>query len=309
VLRRLAILALGLALALGPAHAGAGASGFALDRYQPAERGGDFYLLDSASIRGHLVTAGGATLDWGHRPLVVLSGADGRVTKELVGEQLFTHLGASVTFRERFRAGVSIPFAPWVSGEDATLGSESYRGPSGVALGDIRLGGDALVLGKPGDPWHLSAGLRLFLPTGSEEKFAGDGGLRAEPRAVAAGDRGIVGWAVELGYAYRFQKQVFAGAPIGDQLCLAAAGGVRLYQNRLFVGPELGMSALVWDGSRFLAGRFTPFELLVGARYRVTRDWRVGGAIGPGLSRGLGTPQIRVLAGVEWSPPTGGETP
>jgi outer membrane protein OmpA-like peptidoglycan-associated protein len=84
---------------------------------------------------------------------------------------------------------------------------------------------------------------------------------------------------------------------------LGGAFGLRALNERLLIGPEVWASTVVSDdGDGLLRRKTTPFEAIMGAHYDVTPRWRVGGGVGPGLSRGLGTPAVRVLASVEWVP-------
>ena len=47
------------------------AAGFAVDRFDPAERGSDWFVSESLDLRGSARPAFGVVLDWGHKPLVV----------------------------------------------------------------------------------------------------------------------------------------------------------------------------------------------------------------------------------------------
>ena len=46
----------------------------------------------------------------------------------------------------------------------------------------------------------------------------------------------------------------------------------------------------------------TPLELLFGAHYALTSDFHIGVGVGPGLTRGYGTPQVRGLLSIAWIP-------
>src|SRR5690606_25819649 len=68
------------------------------------------------------------------------------------------------------------------------------------------------------------------------------------------------------------------------------------------IGPELWGSTVISDqGEGLFEKRTTPFEGIVGAHY-FAGDWRVGLGIGPGFTRGLGWPALRMLGKVEWFP-------
>ena len=66
--------------------------------------------------------------------------------------------------------------------------------------------------------------------------------------------------------------------------------------------PSFGERRTSQYSDGFFARRATPFEALFGAHTTFADDWRVGAAVGPGLTRGLGTPKVRFVLSAEWAP-------
>ncbi len=126
-------------------------TGFAINRYNPAERGSQWFALESLDLRGHVRPAVGATLDLAYKPLVIYK-PDGSEDTTVINTQFFAHIGASLVLWERLRVGVNFPFALQQSGDKGTVGTFNVPSPSGAALGDLRLGGDVRLFGKYGDP-------------------------------------------------------------------------------------------------------------------------------------------------------------
>jgi outer membrane protein OmpA-like peptidoglycan-associated protein len=295
---RIAACAVALAAAAGVPTAEAQDRGFSLDRYEPAARGSDWFALDSLDLRGHRRGAAGLTLDWAYKPLVLYD-ASGNELAALVKHQVFLHAGGSVTLWDRLRVGGSIPVLLFEDGDaDATALPEGSSG----AFGDLRLDVDARILGAYRSPITLAGGLQVFLPTGSRDSYASDGKLRLVPRLMGAGKLSRVEWAAALSFDIRFLDTTFAGTEVGSEVQLAVAAGARFLDDALIVGPELYFSTGITGGSAFFGRRTTPVELLAGAHYALLRDFRVGLAAGPGLSRGLGTPEVRVLLSFDWAP-------
>jgi OOP family OmpA-OmpF porin len=69
------------------------APGFALDRFEPSERGSDWFAADSLDFRGEKRLAAGAVLDYAHDPLVLYR-PDGTKISGIVSDQFFAHLAA-----------------------------------------------------------------------------------------------------------------------------------------------------------------------------------------------------------------------
>ncbi len=273
-------------------------SGFALDRFDPAERGSDWFEAESLDLRGHLRPTVGATIDWAHNPLVVYN-SDGSVRGALVQDQLFLHLGGALVLWNRLRVGANIPILLTEEGRSTSLDSVNYVAPSGAAFGDVRLGADVRLFGEYRSPVTLAIGVQFGLPTGSRAAYTGDGSVRILPRAMVAGAIGWFEYAGKLGFLVRTQTENFGGTTVGSEISLTAAAGARLAREKLLVGPEF-TTATTFAG--FFKKTSTPIELLFSGHYTFLDDWKAGLGVGPGLSRGYGTPQVRIVASIDWSP-------
>lgn len=294
-------LALSLFSLLVPLDAHAQSAGFAINRFDPAERGSDWFAADSLDLRGHGRLMLGATGDWGVKPLVLYD-RDGDAVANIIEHQLFVHVGGSLVLWDRLRLGVNLPILAYQAGEGGTLNGVRFEAKEGAALGDLRLAADVRLFGKYRSAASLAAGVAVFAPTGDQDAFASDGQVRVLPRLLLAGDIGNLAYSAKLGVLYRANDEGFNGSTKGTEAVLAAAIGYRNDNGRLVVGPELFGSTVVTDGDAFFSRRETPFELIFGAHYKVTDDWRIGAGVGPGLTRGFGSPQFRGLLSIEWAP-------
>ncbi len=275
--------------------------GFAINRFDPAERGSDWFAADSLDLRGHGRLMLGATGDYAHKPLVLYN-RDGDELKSIIERQLFVHVGGSLVLWDRLRLGVSLPVLAHQKGEPGTVNGVAFQAEEGAAVGDLRLAADVRLLGEYRSPFSLAAGAAVFTPTGKQEAFAGDGKVRILPRLLLAGDIGNLVYAAKLGVLYRANDAGFNGSPQGTEAVVAAAIGYRSDSGKLVLGPEVFGSTVVADGDAFFSKRSTPFEVIFGAHYKVTDDVRIGAGFGPGLTRGFGSPQFRGLLSLEWAP-------
>lgn len=293
------VVALGLLAWSG--HSAAQNAGFALDRYDPSERGSDWFANESLDLRGHVRPAIGLVGDWAYKPLVLYKNGDEYA--DIVHDQIYVHLGGALVLFDRLRVGANLPLLVYNKTENGTVVQTTFSTSDSATVGDLRLGADVRLVGEYGDVATLAAGLQVFLPTGKRAAFSGDGKVRVMPRVLFAGDSGMFTYAARLGFQYRGLQDDFAGEPFGSELTFGAAAGVRVLDDKLVVGPELFGSTVVSDGGDgVFAKKTTPFELIFGGKYKLTPDWRIGAALGPGLTRGVGAPALRVLASVEWFP-------
>jgi outer membrane protein OmpA-like peptidoglycan-associated protein len=274
--------------------------GFLLDRFDPAERGSGWFVNDDLSFGGDLTLVTGVVGDLGVRPLVVHDDA-GNIAAILVSEQLFTHVGASLTLQNRFRFGLSLPIALSQGGDGGTVDGQMYASPGSAAVGDLRLSADVRIVSE--NALSLAAGVQVFLPTGSRDQYTGDGSVRIAPHVLVGGHAGVFTWAGKLAFEYRGIDGVYDGFSLGSDLVFSAAAGAALLHGKLLVGPELYGSTSVTSSDSFFSTRGTPVEVLLGAHYRLTKDLSAGAGVGTGLTHGLGSPTVRAVLGIEWSPP------
>jgi OOP family OmpA-OmpF porin len=298
-----AALALSLtALALAAGSAGAQqAHGFAIDRFDPSERGSDWFTLESLDLRGHARPAIGILGDFGYRPLVLYN-PDGSVGASVVRNQFVLHPGGNVVLWDRLRVGFNFPIAIFQDGHGATINGVGFAPPSGPNVGDLRLGADLRLVGEYTDPLTLAVGLQVYLPTGSRTDYTGDGSARLQPRLLAAGRVGPLVYAAKVAFDYRSLDDTLAGTQLGSEMLFGASAGVKLLEDRIVLGPELFGSTVVTGTDGPFSARNTPFELLLGGHARVADDFRFGAGFGPGITRGMGAPALRVLLSIEWAP-------
>ena len=225
-------LALFGAIALGATEARAQQiPGFALDQFDPSERGSDWFALESLDLRGNLRPAIGIVGDYSYRPLAIYN-ADGSVRSNIVGDQFFLHVGASLVLLNRLRFGLNVPVAIYQDGQGGTYAGVTYPQPSAQAMGDVRLGVDLRLVGEYGDPFTLGLGVQVYFPTGSQTNYTGDGSVRLQPRLMAAGDISIFAYAVRFGFEYRELSGDFANSPVGSELTYGASAGLRFFDRQ-----------------------------------------------------------------------------
>jgi len=284
---------------LAPAAARAqSVSGFAVDRFEPAGADSPWLTAESLAFDGHLRQFAALVTDWAWKPLVVYDAA-GHEVAPLVHNQLVAHADAALLLWNRARVDLNFPVLLVDSGQGTLLGTTPYAGPDGVAIGDLRLGADAVVVRRPDRLFTGAVGLQLFIPTGSTRAFSGDGGFRFWPRLEVAGQRDAFAWAGRFGVQFRPSDRCHCNLAPGTEIDGALAGGWRPRPQWL-VGPELIWSHALGSGAGALRSG-TPLELLVGGHYAATPTWTFNVGLGHGLTDGAGTPALRVIAGAQYA--------
>jgi hypothetical protein len=277
-------------------------TGFQADRFNPSERGSEWFEQDSLDLRGTFRPAIGLVGEYANHEFVAHN-PDGSDRAAIVSDQLFLHLGASIVMLDRLRVGVNFPFAVVNGGTDGTSASNvSYVAPNKATAGDTRFSADLRLVGEYGKPFTLAIGGQLFMPTGSQNQWTGDDLTHGIVRLAAAGEAGAFIWAANVGYHVRAVETTVNGFPYGSALIYGAAAGVRVANRHLVVGPEIYGEANTGKENAFFKYGSTPVEALLGAHYTIGQDWRIGAGAGPGITHDLGSPVFRILGSVEWVP-------
>src|SRR5687768_7976048 len=84
-----------------PAFAQMEQSGFAIDRFDPSERGSDWFVLESVDWSGKVRPSIGLVADFANKPLVLYD-TNGEEQTVIVENQLFFHVGASLALGDMF---------------------------------------------------------------------------------------------------------------------------------------------------------------------------------------------------------------
>ncbi len=286
----LCVGAVGALAAWGNSAQAQATRGFAVDRFDPSERGSEWFANESLDLRGHLRPAVGLTADYAFKPLVIYNPDDSEAAS-LVRHQFIAHLGGSLILFNRLRLGVNLPIALIQDGTGWSSDTASFAAADSTALGDLRVGVDGRLYGNYKDPVTVALGAQVYLPIGSRDQYMSDGQLRLIPRLTVAGTVGLFTYAAKVGFAWRPQDDSFGGAVRGNEVVYSAAAGVRVLQDKLTVGPEIYGGRVLADlqGSEKTA---SPTEVILGAHYRAG-DFRFGLGGGLGINRGLGAAKGR----------------
>ena len=291
-----------LMLLVGSAHTagaqGYTAPGFALDRFDPATRGSQWFAADDLNLSGELRPTLGLTTDYADAPLVIRSRTS-NANVPLVSSQLVEHFGASFVLVNRVRFGLDMPLVLASQVHPGALDGFEYAPVGGVAPGDMAIAADVRVLGEPDGRFTLALGARLYAATGSTSAFASDGRARAALRGAVAGAVGHLRYALSVQAVARPSDPSNA-MPVGSGANLAMAVGWQ--SGRVRFGPELIASEDRTSTARVVSAPGASAEALMGAHVQLGA-FVVGMGAGPGLTHGVGTPSWRGLLSIDWSPP------
>ncbi len=291
---RLVLLA---ALAAAASASPALADGFDAERFAPAAGAAGGLAVERTEVPLHFGWGIGLFLNFADDPVVERDPDADEVLSKPVDHAFTADLLASVGLFGFAEIGLHLPVQLVYSGD---TGDTAVMGPAFTAsngVGDLRAVPKVVAWrgGTASLHYALGGAVPVTLPTGDGPALRGADGVTVEPRALASVTGGR--WAAHAGLGYRWREKKPAGVPVGNEITIALAGTYAWSDSlELDLEAVAGRQTSV-DGPGAVE---TPLELLAGAVY-YQGDWRLHAAAGVGLTNGLGSPDLRVLAGVRYA--------
>ncbi|MEZ4394184.1 MAG: OmpA family protein [Polyangiales bacterium] len=298
-------LAAALVLSGGAASAQQ-AGGWALDRYD-APFGGDLTLVaDTPWYTGDasFLLRAALTADYAYRPLVLRGRSNDTV---LIEHMVVAHAQVAVAFADRVGLSLTLPVSLLQSG-NAVSGLPIPQAASGVAASDLRLAARVRLVGHADqDPFSFHFGVSGYIPgLSSRADNTSDEAFRLRVGVTAAGAAGAARWSLSAGTHLRFADLVVSaggaspGVSVAHELFVNGALYLVGAAGRFMIGPEFSLAT---PFSQAFQNENVHAEVLLAARVFFTPDWSLGAAVGPGLTQGAGTPAVRALLQIGYTPP------
>ncbi|MBT8494718.1 MAG: transporter, partial [Deltaproteobacteria bacterium] len=299
--RTIALLAAATVLALAR-PSWAQVEGFRADRFEMAPSVEDGFVLQGPDTLGHLRWNANVTLGLAATTLRVTPDEDTSDGFDVVGTRFSTYLGFAIGLLDRFEVDLQIPVALAQASEGGMQGGFAVQEAGSTALGDIRVGGSALLVGKKAEGFQLGATAMMTLPTGSEDDFNGDGSVGGLLTANAGYRAPSFRVVANAGVRLRSQAD-FVTSNQGHELIARGGVLVPLLDQKLTASAELD-AQLRTGGDDSFDNVGSPFLGLLAARYNIGSGWHAGAGAGFGLTLAPGSPRYRLLATVGYMPET-----
>lgn len=308
--RRLSAIGL-LCVLFGAGSAQAQVPAGTLDRYSPSETPDDDFHVSRAADLGHLRFGAQIHLDYGSKPLVWESvPGDASSSRTIVGHQLNGTVGLSYGLWNRLVLYAGLPVVLSMGGDRASAAALGIAGPDDPGLGDASFGGRVRLLGAPQDVAALALQATLLLPTSGatgDHYYRGERQAAFRPELIGelrpgAGSRIVL----NAGAVVRKEETSTSGWDLRNELTFGLGLAIPVWQKEAQEGTNLALAAQIYGAtafSKFFEREQTPLEAIFGAKFSHENGLRLGLAAGPGLSRGLGTPDFRAVFTVGYALP------
>jgi len=275
-------------------------------RFHPPAAAMDLQTTETATLLQPLQFSSALAFSYAHNP-VVWRYPDGSYDP-IITDQGMLELCLAFGLVKLVDFGVVLPVALVNRGPTNNgLGLD----PSGATLngrgfGDLRLIPRIAFVQERSFGFGLAVAAELSAPTGAATRFLGEPGWTFRPRVIGTLPvRRFAGvplrFSSSLGYVVRKSNDV-AGLTVGDELELRA--GAEATFHRLPVPTSLLLDFVGTTAARkpFAGHGLANVEVLAGVRIRLNDYLVVTLGGGPGLSNGLGTPDVRGVVSIGLAP-------
>ena len=306
---RLAVAAVAVLLAFGLGGRSAAAQSTAIDvqqfRPNPHMLGG--FAVDSARVLPHLEWTGSLMGNYAYHPLRLVRGADNETAWQFVTEQATVDVMFAIGFFDFLDLSVDLPVTVGFAGSGLPPGGPATPGGGGLpssGIGDLRLTPRAQFLNGL---FGLGLAVDVFLPTGNDDAFLSDGKVRVAPRVAMHLDFDFLVVLLNVGLRFVEDSELF-DLTAGHELFWGLGLVVPIVFNDDGEPPHaldiIGeMTSYTALDDPFGSPNETGLEMRLGARYRTPIGLGISLAGGPGIMPGYGTPDWRVIFGLQYTAP------
>lgn len=280
-------------------------SGFQLNRYEPTTVGEWSFMVDHPWYSKTRYFAAGATLNYAHS-MLVLGRRDSKgnftLVDQILTHDLMGHIELAGSFLDRVNVAAMLPITFLQRGQAAG----GITPMTGVGVGDPRFSVMVRIFrDAEQSPFSLHAGAAIWVPlrafnVGLPPQLS-EQTVRFAPKVVAGGLHRFLRWSFSFAFLYRAEATLGTTVTMGPEVQFGLAGSYVGAARRWAIGPEVLLSTVVTGGSAFRRD-FTGLEALLGGQYHIGEVVQLGAAVGLGVLREPGTPDVRFLLRLAYAP-------
>ncbi len=262
----------------------------------------DYNVTEGGKVLNHLTPEIGLKLDYARRPAQILKKSNHDRVTDTIAHTTKLSLNASMGFWDRLEVGITVPFelsqrttGLQYLGEDYTTELDSGLGNL-VLLPKLRL----VTLGD-NTLFHIGLIGPVELPTMTYNSRIGYNAPAFSPQLVLELDTRYVDAAINVGYSFRMDNSlVFRNQNVNMDDALVGSVGVKfaVIENKMEIVGDSFFSMDISEQDE----EEVPVEILGGLRFYFPRGFQVDVGAGAGLTKGIGAPTYRLIAGISWSP-------
>lgn len=244
-------------------------------------------------------------LEFSLRPLRLLD-AEGNTLANTVNSITSLHVTGGLGITRWLAVGLHLPVALYQDFDRRTPATDvpGDKNPYPFGVGDLRLWGKARLIDNSESGFGVALAPQIMFPTGQNLRSGGSFDLELLRGVADYRFKGGTLIALNFSFLFRTSKQQVRDVLVGHQVRY----GLGVYVP---VRPTVGVMAEIAGGTSMerlpLVGNqtgpvYSALEGHLGARWRHQSGLTVMGGLGTGFTDAVGSPQLRIFAGVGYLP-------
>ncbi|MEM9188713.1 MAG: OmpA family protein [Myxococcota bacterium] len=274
-----------------------------MTRFFASETPEDDFAMSRPTDLGHLRYGLQLHVDYANDPLVFeteFGDADSEDAR-VVAHQLTGNLGLSFGLYERLVIFAGLPVVLVQEGDDEDeLRAAGLLTPDGAGLGDVYAGARFRIFGEDDDLAVVGLQATVYFPTaGGSQLLRGEESISIHPELLAEIRGGPARFVLNVGARIREDAAAIDNLGFQDELTFGLGVAAPLWTSGSDRRTHFDLHGQIYGSTEFdafLERGSTPLEILVGGKFFHQSGLVAGLAGGPGLARGFGSPDFRVLA-------------
>lgn len=272
--------------------------------FNPTTDGGKYMTVHQSKTLSQWGFNVGMYANYAYEPLEYAD-PSGRRRRGIVDDLLTADFQAAIGWTDWFTMGINFPLIIWETFYNPNVLATTVQKQTFWAKpGDLRVEMKFRILDI--DKYHVGLGVVpfMYLPTGKSSSFLGNGMWSPGGKIVVDGNiKDRVFLALNVGYRMYNETRYDVNnvnAVIDDTLEVGGGVNVRINDSWAILGEVYSESVIKDLYSNQLQ---SPTEFLVGGRWtpqKTAKGLGVTLAGGRGITRGIGSPDFRVIAGVNY---------
>lgn len=261
--------------------------------WQPGINGKSLLFTESPLVLEHFALRGFFATQLIHRPLVVRRSSDEKQYRSLLTSRPEVDLGFAVGLWGFLETGIYLPV---VLGQDGEFVGRKMGDIAAYGVGDMSMYVKGQILNqKKNAPFSLGVSALLFVPSGNQHAYMGYSTVAGEPKIMLSYTIADISVGGTVGFLLQ-PKTTLYNAVDTHKIRTAFSVGYPIKAIRTRLATEVLFNAQLQKST---SGGYAPgVQLLGSAAVDVTPTLAVLASGGAGLTRGMGTPDYRLLLGL-----------
>jgi outer membrane protein OmpA-like peptidoglycan-associated protein len=262
----------------------------------------DYNTTEGGKVLNHLTSEIGVKFNYVRKPAQIIRKSNNEMITETIAHNNILSLYNSMGFWNRLEIGITLPFELSQKTTGLQYLGENYTTRLDNGLGNLVFMTKLRLFSLDYDSiFHIGLIGPVELPTSTYSSIIGYDAPSFSPQLVLEFDSKYVDVGINIGYSLRMDNNLVFNSQnisMGDALIGSLGVKFAVLKDKIEIVNDNYFSMDVNEQDE----EEIPVEIFGGLRFYLPRGFQVDAGAGMGLTKGIGAPEYRLVAGIGWSP-------